>query len=146
MEKLQCLDGLNGGGWEVFISSNHFLVVGWLCCRWAHQTVWWCTGHSIVHCLVSATSADRWGLELLTVEVFYLLVAPNSPVCSDFLDWLLTSAMLTAPQSASRPLGKVDRCSVGSPDSPVVHRTVRWILVDARWGNTRATSSRRAAA
>jgi hypothetical protein len=33
-----------------------------------------------------ATSADRWGLELLTIEVFCLLAAPDSPVCSDFAD------------------------------------------------------------
>jgi hypothetical protein len=29
------------------------------------------TGHYIVHCSVSATSTDHWGLELLTIEVFY---------------------------------------------------------------------------
>jgi hypothetical protein len=50
----------------------------------AHWTVWWCTGHDTVHYSVSATSADRWGLELLTVEVFYPLAAPDSPVRSDF--------------------------------------------------------------
>ena len=36
--------------------------------------------HYTVHFFVSATSADRWGLEQLTVEVFYLLAAPDSPV------------------------------------------------------------------
>jgi hypothetical protein len=54
------------------------------CYRWAHQIVRWCTGHYTVHCLVSAMSADRWGLERLTVEVLCPLVAPDSPVCSDF--------------------------------------------------------------
>jgi hypothetical protein len=33
-----------------------------------------------------ATSADRWGLELLTVEVLCPLVALNNLVCSDFVD------------------------------------------------------------
>jgi hypothetical protein len=47
---------------------------------WAHQTVRWCTGHYTVHFPVSAMSADCWGLELLTIEVFYLLAAPDSPV------------------------------------------------------------------
>jgi hypothetical protein len=72
----------------VLIASNHFLAVGCLCCQWTHRTVRWCTEHSVVHCSVSATSADRWGLELLTVEVFCLLAALDSPVRSDFVDWL----------------------------------------------------------
>jgi hypothetical protein len=38
------------------------------------------TRHSTVHCPLSATLADRWGLELLTVEVVYLCGAPDSPV------------------------------------------------------------------
>jgi hypothetical protein len=37
-----------------------------------------------VHCPVRAMSADRWGLELLIVEVFCPLAAPDSPVHSDF--------------------------------------------------------------
>jgi hypothetical protein len=32
-----------------------------------------------VHCLVPTTSADRWGLEQLTVEVFCPLAAPDMP-------------------------------------------------------------------
>jgi hypothetical protein len=64
----------------VFIAPTTILAVGCLLCRWAHWTVRWCTGHSIVHCPVRATSADRWGLELLTVEVFCPFGAPDSPV------------------------------------------------------------------
>jgi hypothetical protein len=50
----------------------------------AHRTVRWCTGYNTVYCSVSATSADRWGLERLTVEVHCALTAPDSPVRSDF--------------------------------------------------------------
>jgi hypothetical protein len=57
----------------------------------AHWTVRWCTGQGTVQCPVRATSAARWGLEGLTVEVLCLLAAPDSPmphqtcpVCSDF--------------------------------------------------------------
>jgi hypothetical protein len=123
---LEGLDGLNGGGWGVFITSNLFLAVGWLCCRWAHQTVRWCTGHGTVHCPVCATSADCWGLELLTVEVFCPLAAPDSPVahrtvwCVLTLQtnfWLLHYSLFCSQRS--RPLGEVDHCSVGSPNSPV---------------------------
>jgi hypothetical protein len=46
----------------------------------------------------------------------------------------------------NRLLGKVDRCSVGSPDSLVAHRTVRWILVEWLWENLRVASSRRSSA
>jgi hypothetical protein len=100
----------------VFIASNHFLPVGWLCWRWAQRTVRWCTGHCTVHCPVRATSAGCWGLELLTVEVLYPLAAPDSPVHSDFVDWLW---LLTVRLYYSRLLGEVDRCSVGAPDNPV---------------------------
>jgi hypothetical protein len=55
------LDANEGGGWVVFIASNHFLAVGYLCCRWAHRT-------GTIHCPVCAMSArplvfgadDRW--------------------------------------------------------------------------------------
>jgi hypothetical protein len=169
MWRLESLDGLDGDGWGVFIASNHFLAIGWLCCRWTHRTVRWCAGHITVHCPVCATSAGRWGLELLTVELFYLLAALDSPVRSDFTDWLW---LLTVRLYCSRPLAKltvaplahrtvrwctgqsgafwlcrlalisdgqtvlqstvdeVDRCSDRSPDSLVVHWTVRWILVE----------------
>jgi hypothetical protein len=102
-------------------SPNHYPN---RCYRWVDQTVWWCTGHDTVHCPVSATSADRWGLERLTVEVFCLLAAPDSPVRSDFA--ALTSALCTfllftaVDRWCSWPLlcwltGHVRR----TPDSPV---------------------------
>jgi hypothetical protein len=65
---------------------------------------------------VSATSADRWGLELLTVEDFSPFGAPDSPVRYDITDYLPTSNGQTVAQST---VGEIDRCSVGSPDSPV---------------------------
>jgi hypothetical protein len=88
------------------------------------QIVRWCTVHGIVHCPVCATLADRWGLERLNVEVLCPLAAPDSLVAhwtvqcvltSQF--WLLTSALFTVHRS--RPLGAVDRFSIGSSDSPV---------------------------
>jgi hypothetical protein len=68
---------------EGIYSPNHYSS---RCCR-CH------TGHDIVHCLVPATSADRWGLERLTVEVTCPLAAPDSPVYSDFV--ALTSDLHT---------------------------------------------------
>jgi hypothetical protein len=63
-----------------------------------HRTVRWYTGHGTVHCLVLATSTDRWGLEWLTIEVLCPLVAPDSLVPSDFA--ALTSDLRTVPYSS----------------------------------------------
>jgi hypothetical protein len=54
---------------------------------------------------VSATSADRWGLERLTVEVVCPLAALDIPVYPDVADRLLTSALQTASQSAQSTIG-----------------------------------------
>jgi hypothetical protein len=59
------------------------------------------TGQSTFHCPVRATSVDRWGLELLTVEVVYPYGAPDSPARSDIADCL-------CPSDASN-YGAVDR-------------------------------------
>jgi hypothetical protein len=69
-----------------------------------------------------ATSANRWGLELLIVEVLCPLAAPDSPMRSDFA--VLTFALFIVPSSAQSTVGEVDRCSVGSPDNQMVH----WIV------------------
>jgi hypothetical protein len=105
-------------------SPNHYSS---RCYRWVHRIVRWCTGHNTVHCPMRATSADRWGLERLTVEVLCRLAAPNSPVAHRTVRcvlalkfWLLTSTLFTVPPSAQLIIGEVDRCSVGSPDSPMI--------------------------
>jgi hypothetical protein len=95
-----------------------------LCCRWAHWTVRWCTRYSTVHCPVSATSVDRWGLELLTVEVFCPLAASDSLVAHRTVQCVLTLQFslllyLLFRRQRSRRLGEVDHCSIGSPDSLV---------------------------
>jgi hypothetical protein len=77
------------------------------------------TRHSTIHCPVRATSADIWGLELLTIEVVFPFGAPNSPMRPDVADCLLTFD--TSDRGAvnrSRPLGEDDHCSW-------FHRTVR---------------------
>jgi hypothetical protein len=137
----------------VFIAPTTILAVGWLLCRWAHQTVRWCTGHSTVHCPVHATSAVRWGLEQLTVEVVCPFTAPDSPMVHRTVQCDLTSQIVVwlpalqtegaVPQST---VSGVDHCSEGLPDSLVAHRTVQWFLADERRGNPRAASSRSALA
>jgi hypothetical protein len=105
----------------VFIGPNHFLAVGEVCWRWAHQTV-------TVHCPVRATSArplgfaavDRWS-RLSFCHTRQSGATPDSPVTSNFCATLFTTCRLCA----------VDRwragshCSTGTPDSLMAHRTVR---------------------
>jgi hypothetical protein len=109
-------------------SPNHYSSC---CCRWH-------TGHDIVHCPVPTTSADRWVLERLIVEVLCPLVAPDSPVAywacpvrSDFT--ALTSDFYTVRflLFTQPTVRAVDRCSVGSPDMSSAHRTV-WLIIAER--------------
>jgi hypothetical protein len=110
----------------VFIALTTILAFGWLLCRWAHRTVRWCTGHSTVHCPVHATSADRWCLEWLTIEVVCPFPAPDSPVRPVVAYCLLTSCAADYRRSPTVDRWWSRRCSEGSPDSPVAHRTVKW--------------------
>ena len=113
------LDSLNGGGWGVFIALTTILAVP--VDGTPDSPV--CTEHGTVHCPVPATSADRWGLERLTVEVPCPLAALDSPVRSDFV--ALTSILCTFTVHRSRPLGAIDRCSVGSLYMFGAHRTIQ---------------------
>jgi hypothetical protein len=71
------LDTIEGGGWEVFIASNHFLVVGGFCCRWAHRTVHRCTGQVLftVRCAPRQHGVEVWSV--LTVGTLCLVAAPD---------------------------------------------------------------------
>jgi hypothetical protein len=81
---------------------------------------------------VRATSVARWGLERLTVEVLYPVVATDSPVAhqtcpvrSDFAALTSDCALFTFTVHRSRPLREGYRCSIGSPDSPVNYSGAR---------------------
>jgi hypothetical protein len=100
----------------VFIASNHFLAVGWPCCRWAHRT-------TTVYCPMRATSArplgfgavDRWN----PLSFCCTRQSGATPDMSGDL-WLLRSdfyrALFTIVHLCSRPSALVSRCSAGSPD------------------------------
>jgi hypothetical protein len=67
---------------------------------------------------VRATSADRWGLERLTVEVLCPLVAPDSPVCSAFA--VLTSDFCADHYSLFNAVDRWAQLTV----APLAHWTV----------------------
>jgi hypothetical protein len=124
------LDTLNGGWLGVFIAPTTKIVVGEGFCRVAHRTVRCATGH----CLVRQPRHQAFGfrpLELLTggpPDSHYLLSGAPSGAA-------LTSARAGAHYSlllfcCRRPLALCSRYSAGTPDSPVLHRTVRWIIAE----------------
>jgi hypothetical protein len=93
---LENLDAIEGGGWGLFIASNHFLVVGCFCWRWAHRTVRWRTRHVLFTIQCAPRQHARWGLERSTVGTLCPLAAPDClvahqtcPVRSDFATWHL---------------------------------------------------------
>jgi hypothetical protein len=134
MQYTENLDALNRGGWGVFIAPTTKTAVGEGCCRWAHRTVRCATGHCPVRQLRHPT------VRVLTVSTIGALtawatgqssVAPDSH-CS--LSGTPSSAALTLRELSvhysvvSRPLESTvalgSRCSAGTPNSPVTHRTV----------------------
>jgi hypothetical protein len=113
------------------------MAVGEAGCRMAHQIVRCATGHCPVRQPRHPTVRVR-PLELLTTG------PPDSPVVHRtgpvdcpvrLLAPALTSACAGTHCSAfnvlcRRPLARSSRCSAGTPDSPVLHRTVRWIIAE----------------
>jgi hypothetical protein len=108
------LDVLNGGGWGVFIAPTTIPAVA----------VDVHTGHSVVYCLVSATSADRWGLERLTIEIVCLLAAPDSLVAHRIVRCILTlqTDFCAVDCAAVNAVNRWVKLTVAL----LSHRTVRW--------------------
>jgi hypothetical protein len=96
------LDGLNGGGWGVFIAPTTILVVA---------------VDGTPNSTVPAMSVDRWGLERLTIEVLCPLVALDSPVCSNFA--VLTSDFCVVHCSLFTAVDRETQMTV----APLAHRT-----------------------
>jgi hypothetical protein len=125
------LDAMNGGWLGVFIAPTTKGAVGGGCYRMAHRIVRCATGHCPVRQPCHPAVRVR-PLELLTSR------PPDSPVVhrTDPVDCpvrllvpALTSARAGVHCSAfnvlcRRPLARSSHCSAGTPDSPVLHRTV----------------------
>jgi hypothetical protein len=107
----------------VFIAPNHFHSRWWRLLAMGSDSHYKMFG--VRH--VSATVRVRsWS----TVGSFVVLL--HRTVRCLLTSALLTSAQhcsaLTSPQSTVGWAGS--RCSAGSPDSPVAHQTVQWIIVE----------------
>jgi hypothetical protein len=113
------------------------MAVGEGCCRMAHRTVRCTTGHCLVRQPCHPTVRIR-PLELLTCgppdsPVVHWTVTVHCPV--RLLTPALTSARACTHCSVSlflcrRPLALFSRYSAGTPDSPVLHRTIQWIIAE----------------
>jgi hypothetical protein len=132
MRSSECLDVLKSGGLGVFIAPTTKMVVGELCCRRAHRTVQCTTGHCPVRQPRHPTVRVR-PLELLTCGPLDSPVVHRTGTIHCSVRHL-TSALTLRAQSRTvhcscsccrRPLAQVVVAPLGTPDSPMLHRTVR---------------------
>jgi hypothetical protein len=108
------------------LGCNEWWVVGGIYSP-NHQTsrlvkaaVAWCTGQSgappdTVRCACHVTwplDSDRWSFCLLGHRTVIWLCSDSGALCSAFNAF------------CRRPLAQSSRCSAGTPDSPVCHRTL----------------------
>jgi hypothetical protein len=99
-------------------------------CRMAHRTLSGAPATSPIRWVRTVGASDMWatGQSGGAPDSHYSLSgAPSAPA--------LTSARAVAHCSVSlflcrRPLARVAVAPLGTPDSPVLHRTVRWIIAE----------------
>jgi hypothetical protein len=137
MECDECLDGWSGGGCGVFIAPNHqFNRWKWLLSMGAPDSVR-CASHV-------TQPLGFWRFRLLEL---CLHVAPDrhcslSGAPSGGYSNLCVNCPCTV--ACRRPLqstvAMASRCSAGAPDSPMAHRTVRWIIAERRFWNPKVAS------
>jgi hypothetical protein len=135
--KAENLDAMNEGWMGVFIAPTTKMAVGDGFCRRAHRTVRCTTGHCPMrqprHPTVRVRSLELWLVGPPDGPVVHQTGPVDCPV--RLLAPALTSARAGAHCSAlnafcRRPLARSSRCSTSTPDSPVLHRTVRWIIAE----------------
>jgi hypothetical protein len=130
------LDAMNGGWLGVFIAPTTKVTVGEGFCRMAHRIVRCATGHCPVH-QPRHPAVGFWPLELLTggppdSPVVHRTVTIHCLVRLLALLWLLRAGAHCSLLlfRCRRPLALCSRYSAGTPDSPVLQRTVRWIIAE----------------
>jgi hypothetical protein len=138
---------MNRGGWEglnmstrwlgMLLGLPHLEVAGWggiyshqpNCSRWRSLLAMGVSGAPPRHPPVRAWSWSTVGGFVLmwhrTVRCYTGQSGAPLTICSDI--WI---ALFTLQ---SRPLRAGSCCPAGAPDSPVAHRTVRWIIAELAW-------------
>jgi hypothetical protein len=123
MRSSECLGALKSGGWGVFISPTTKMVVGEVCCRLAHRTVWCATGHCPVRQPCHPTVRVR-SLELLTCG------PPDSPVVhrTGLVHCLVRHLAPALTSARAVALFTVDFCTQPLAQlavAPLAHQTIR---------------------
>jgi hypothetical protein len=152
---------MNRGGWEgldmstiwlgMLLGLPHLEVAGWggiyihqpKCSRWRWLLAMGASDSPVCHRTVSGAPPRhpvRQGWSLSIVGGFVLMRHRTVRCPSDHLLWLLPRVLCCTVHCQSRSLRVDSRCSAGSPDSPVAHRTVRWIIAEVRLGNPKVKS------
>jgi hypothetical protein len=130
--KAENLDAMNGGWLGVFIAQTTKGAVGGGCCRMAHRTVSGAPATSPGRWVLTIGASDSWATGqsggALDSPVVHRTVTVHCSV--RLLVRALTSARVDAHCSAfnvlcRRSLARSSRCSAGTPDSLMLHRTVR---------------------
>jgi hypothetical protein len=139
--KLGCLEWWWLG---VFIASTTKTVVGEGCCRWAHRTVR-CASHVTQPLgFWRFRPLELWQLGAPDSPVPHQTVTVHCPVHLLALLWLCTNCLRTV-HVVSRPLKPTVALAtvalLSTPDSPLSHRTVRWIIAENHLRNLKVRSS-----
>jgi hypothetical protein len=137
---LKCCLGSHTLKWPVgvvFIATNQIVAVGDGCWRWAHRTV---SGAPPHHLVIRAWSWSTVGAFVLmwkrTVRCHTGQSGAPLTRCSDFCR-VYCAALFTVRVDHC---AQITVCSPGATDSPVAHRTVRWIIAERRLGNPKLRS------
>jgi hypothetical protein len=130
MKTSEDLDPWSCGDWGVFIALYHQVAVGEGCWRWAHRT-------GPVHCPVRRQVTQPLGF--WSSRPFASLSScgigqSGAPLTLCFDS---AAALFIYQPLLQSTVAWSSRCSAGAPDSPVAHRTVRWILVECACWNPR---------
>jgi hypothetical protein len=146
MRCLKNLDTSSGGGWGVFIAPTTKPTVGEVVCRWAHRTVRCATGHCPVHqprhptvrvlAVLTVGALTSWGTGQsgAASDKHCSLSGAPSGVCSD------SARTVRALFTLQPTVALASRCSAGTLDSPMAHRTVRWIIAEPGLRNPKVKS------
>jgi hypothetical protein len=127
--KSENLDAMNGGWLGVFIAPTTKGAVGGGCCRMAHRTVRYATGHYPVrHRTLSgapATSPGRWILTVGASDIWAIGQSGGAPDRHCSLSGAPSGSALTLARTVAHLMPSADDRWREVVVAPLVHRTVQ---------------------